>query len=82
MPIRVTIYSKPGCHLCEVMTARLRRASFDEPLDIEEVDITGDPTLLARYETRIPVLMIEGREVASYRIGEEELRQLLRKPPE
>ena len=73
MPIRLTIYSKSGCHLCEHMAALARHVGRSVPIDIEEIDITSDADLLARYETAIPVLLIEGREVARYRIRERDL---------
>jgi glutaredoxin len=74
---RVTIYSRPGCHLCDEMKAVVTRVARRVPLDIEEVDISGDAELEARYGLEIPVLLVEGRKAAKYRIGEEELRRLV-----
>src|SRR5262249_62265263 len=75
--IRLTIYSRPGCHLCEEMKAVVARVARRVPLDLEEVDISGDPELEGRYGLEIPVLVIGGRKAAKYRIGEEELRRLI-----
>ena len=77
--MRLTIYSKPGCHLCDVMKEVVRRVLHDREPDagLEEIDITTDAELLRRYATEIPVLMIDGRKVAKYRIGEDELRRIL-----
>jgi glutaredoxin len=58
----LTLYSKPGCHLCEQAEADLRRLARRHPHQLQKVDITQDPVLLARYGERIPVLVIEGRE--------------------
>jgi hypothetical protein len=44
---------------------------------IEEVDISTDPALEARYGLDIPVLAIDGRKAAKYRVTEGELRRLL-----
>jgi hypothetical protein len=74
----VTIYSRPGCHLCDEMKAVVRRVAATTPLILEEVDITGDPMLEARYGLEIPVLVVDGRKAAKYRVGEEELRRLIR----
>ena len=72
----ITIYSRPGCHLCDEMKALVYRVAA-ETARIEEVDISTDPELEARYGVEIPVLMIGGTKVAKYRIGEEALKRLL-----
>ena len=75
--IRLTIYSRPGCHLCDEMKDLVRRVSASVPLALEEVDISGDAELERLYGTEIPVLMADGKKVAKYRIGERELRRVL-----
>jgi hypothetical protein len=77
--IALTIYSRPGCHLCDDMKALVRRvaASAPAPVAIEEIDISGDADLEARYGVEIPVLMVNGRKAAKYRISEGELLRLL-----
>jgi glutaredoxin len=60
-PVPVTLYSKPGCHLCEVMKQELARAGMQKRYVLEEVDIGTDPKLSKLYGTRIPVLAIAGR---------------------
>jgi glutaredoxin len=73
----VTVYSKPGCHLCEEMKALVARVLGDRPAAIEEIDISADADLEARYGLEIPVLLVDGRKVAKYRIDEAELRRIL-----
>ena len=73
----LTIYSRPGCHLCDDMKAVVRTVARTVPLALEEVDISTDPALEAQYGLEIPVLMVDGKKAAKYRIGEEELRRLL-----
>ena len=46
-------------------------------LTLEEIDISTDADLMSRYGTEIPVLMIDGRKVAKYRVGENELRRMI-----
>ena len=75
--INLTIYSRPGCHLCEVMKAVVERVSQTVPVTLEEIDISHDPELEERYGLEIPVLMIEGTKVAKYRVSEEELKRML-----
>lgn len=77
--IQLTIYSRPGCHLCEVMketVARAVRASGVEA-SIDEVDISTDADLEARYGLEIPVLMVDGRKAAKYRASEWDVRRML-----
>jgi hypothetical protein len=75
--IPVTIYSRPGCHLCDEMKAVVTRVSRTVPLALTEHDITGDPELEARYGLEIPVLIINGRKTAKYRVTEAELLRIL-----
>ena len=75
--IALTLYSRPGCHLCEEMKAVVHTVARSIPLILEEVDISTDPALEARYGLEIPVLLVDGRKAAKYRIGEGELRKLL-----
>lgn len=74
----ITLYSRPGCHLCDEMKALVAKMSKEFPFSLREVDISNDPRLEALYGTDIPVLTLEGRKVAKYRITEDELRRLLR----
>ena len=72
---RLTIFSRPGCHLCEEMRAVVERVSqrVRVPFEIQEVDISTDPALEALYGRELPVLMIDGRKVAKYRLADDDL---------
>jgi hypothetical protein len=59
------------------MKAVVHRTMVDQDVSVEEVDISTDPDLLDRYGLEIPVLMIDERKVAKYRITESELRRIL-----
>ena len=78
--IVLTLYSRPGCHLCDEMKANVQRAvrGAGAPVTIDEIDISTDPVLEARYGVDIPVLLLDGRKVAKYRVTEGELTRLLR----
>ena len=56
----LTLYGKPGCHLCDDARSAVRRATAGRDVVLEQVDVSLDPTLNARYGTRIPVLEIDG----------------------
>ena len=78
--IALTLYSRPGCHLCDDMKAvveRVARTSTPVPT-IEVIDISSDPELEALYGLEIPVLLVNGKKAAKYRVTEEELRRQLR----
>jgi len=77
--IALTLYSRPGCHLCDDMKAVIARVVGEHPVDVtlEEVDISTDADLESRYGTEIPVLLLNGRKVAKYRVMEGELARML-----
>jgi glutaredoxin len=78
--IALTIYTRPGCHLCQEMKVIVDRVVRDthEQARIEEIDITNDADLEARYATEIPVLLVNGKKAAKYRISETELTRILK----
>jgi glutaredoxin len=78
--IVLTIYSRPGCHLCTDMKETVERTvrDMDAPARVEEINIANDPELEARYGLEIPVLLVNGRKVAKYRVTQEELTRILR----
>jgi len=80
--IVLTLYSRPGCHLCDEMKTVVARVvrGLDTPVTIDEVDISTDADLEARYGLEIPVLLIDGRKAAKYRVTERELARMLRSP--
>jgi glutaredoxin len=75
--LTVTLYSKPGCHLCEELRAALDELRDAYALTIEEIDITQHAELFARYRFEIPVLFEGGREIARGRISDRELIERL-----
>ena len=75
--IAVTIYSRQGCHLCDQMKAVVERVGQSMAIAIEEIDVSTDPALEARYGGEIPVLLVGGTKAAKYRVTEAELRRIL-----
>ena len=78
--IAITLYTRPGCHLCEEMKDIVGRVLRDTgtAARLEEINIAGDSALEARYGLEIPVLLVNGKKAAKYRISEEELARLVR----
>ena len=75
---RVVLYSKPGCHLCEDMHAVVRRALAGTGVAVTERNIALNLDDYARYRHDVPVLVIDGREVARHRVTEAALVAALR----
>lgn len=73
----LTIYSRPGCHLCEEMKAVVERVRASIPVAFTVIDISDDAQLEARYGLEIPVLVIDGKKIAKYRVSESALRRIL-----
>ncbi len=65
---QVVLYTKPGCHLCESVEQVIDRGKIGRRMAITRIDITGNPEAFAKYETEIPVVTINGREVARHRM--------------
>ena len=76
----LTCYTKPGCTLCDKARASIAQATWGLPVTVRWVNILDDPTLLARWGERIPVVTVgeSGDMVlAEGRIGELRLRRAL-----
>ena len=69
----VTLYGRPGCHLCDEAREALARVRQRVPFELREIDITGDDALHARYLERIPVIALEGIELFDYHVDEDAL---------
>jgi len=75
--LRVEIYSKRDCCLCDEAKAVLDRVRAEVPFELVEVDIEGDAQLMERFRTEIPVIFVGGRKAFKYRVDEAELRRRL-----
>jgi len=78
-PLRLELYTRPGCHLCDDLKMLCERLAGEFPVQLREVNIEADPDLKARYDQEVPVLFIEGRKAVKYRTTEGALRRLLRR---
>ncbi len=76
-PSRILVYTKPGCHLCDDMLDLLRVTLRGSGEAVTERNIASDLDDFERYRHDIPVLVIDGREVARHRISEPALQAAL-----
>jgi glutaredoxin len=74
----LTLYTRAGCHLCDVVKETLDRVRTAEPFELEVLDIDADPELKSKYDWEVPVVLVDGKKWAKYRVDEEALRRRLR----
>ena len=77
----LTLYSRPGCHLCDDARAALERVRARAPFSLHEVDITTDERLHRRYLERIPVVTLGDEELFEFFVDEAALEIRLYRLP-
>jgi glutaredoxin len=76
----VILYSRQGCHLCDVVKQSLQRLQSRAPFTWREVDVDQDEELRRQYTDEVPVVLIDGRKAFKYHLDEQEfLRKLERR---
>ncbi len=70
----VTLYGRPGCHLCDEAREQLLALAAGARFELREVDIESDDRLLAAYLERIPVVEVDGREVSELVLDRDAVR--------
>ena len=75
---RLTLDTRVNCHLCEVVKDTLDRVRTDQPFELEVFDIDADPELRKLYDQEVPVVLVDGKKWAKYRVDEDALRRRLR----
>jgi glutaredoxin len=75
---RIVFYTRSPCHLCDVALGVLDRVvTGRQDVEVSVVDIDTDPDLVVRYNHDVPVVILNGREVARHRLDESILRARL-----
>jgi len=74
---QVTLYGKPGCHLCDDARVVVDRVRAQRPFELREVDVSLDPVLYREYGERIPVLALDGEELFEFHVEEAVLLERL-----
>jgi glutaredoxin len=77
-PRDVTIYSRPGCHLCEEAKAQIAPLLKEFGARLTEINIDEDPELRARYDYDVPVIFLGARKAAKHRVDLAQFRRQLR----
>ena len=85
--MELIIYSRQGCHLCDVMKeeleamnlgkSRLGQSGDSRQSTIKVIDIDNDPSLKKRYHNQIPVLLVNDVEICHHRLNKKRLVRFL-----
>ena len=75
----VTIYTRPGCHLCAEAKSAIHASGCDQEFSLEEVNIDEHPALRERYSLDIPVIFINGVKAFKHRVDPHQFKRKLRR---
>jgi glutaredoxin len=75
--MRVTLYGKPGCHLCDDARGIVDQVCAELGVGWSEVDITTDPKLFEEYGEQIPVTFVDGKQHDFWRVDPVRLKKAL-----
>ncbi len=73
----VVVYSRMGCHLCDVVKETLRTLQNQADFRWREVDIDTDPELQEKHTNEVPVVYIDGRKAFKYRMEKRDFLRVL-----
>ena len=76
-PLDVTLYTRPGCHLCEEAKKKIAPLLRSAGARLREVNIDADSVLRERYDFDVPVVLLGTRKVAKHRVHIEQFRRQL-----
>ncbi len=74
---QVVLYTRRGCHLCEIVKESLHKLQRRGGFTWQEVDVDSDDQLRRQFTDEVPVVFIDGRKAFKYRMDEKDfLRRL------
>ena len=74
---QVVVYSRKGCHLCEIVKETLGKLERRGGFTWQEVDVESNNTLRRQFTDEVPVVFIDGRKAFKYHMSETDfLRKL------
>ena len=77
MAIELTLMSRGYCHLCHDMEAALKPLAEEFGASVTVLDVDADPTLEAKYDELVPVLLHGKTELCHYFLDEAKTREYL-----
>jgi len=73
----ITLIGKPGCHLCHKVKDIVQHVVGTQAVLIEEIDITGNAEMNAKYHDEIPVVLVDGVERFRHNVDPDKLAEFL-----
>jgi len=75
--LQITLYTRPGCHLCEEARQQMAPVLVEFGAELFEVNIDADPALRDLYSNDVPVIFLGARKIAKHRVDLVQLRRQL-----
>ena len=75
--LQITLYTRPGCHLCEEAKQQMAPVLVEFGAELLEVNIDADPALREQYTSDVPVIFLGARKIAKHRVDLVQLRRQL-----
>lgn len=75
--IKVTLYTRPGCHLCEQAKEQMAPLLREFGANLREINIDQEAELRERYTNDVPVVFLGSRKVAKHKVDLEQFRRAL-----
>lgn len=75
----VVVYSRHGCHLCDVVKDTLAQLQAQAAFHWREIDIDADPELRRKFNDEVPVVFIDGRKAFKYHLDPQQFLRALAK---
>jgi glutaredoxin len=76
-PLEVTLYTRPGCHLCDEAKSQMAPLLAEFGARLREVNIDADPELRELYNLDVPVIFLADRKIAKHRVDPAQFRRQL-----
>ena len=73
------MYARPGCGLCDEAREVIMAERARTPFEYREVDVSGDDALELEYGIRIPVVLVDGRELFETAVDAGRLAEAVRR---
>ena len=76
-PLEVTLYTRPGCHLCDEAKLQIAPLLAEFGVRLREVNIDANPESRERYNADVPVIFLADRKIAKHRVDPNQFRRQL-----
>lgn len=72
----IQVFSRPGCHLCEILIEELMLVTGDR-LELQVFDVDTDSDWQARFGERVPVVVFEEQEICHFKLDKEAIERIV-----